>query len=212
MNKKLLLLILLLAAVLLGSSAAYNGLKDQVQPQTMATAPTTEPTQPTAAETTETEPQETTAETQSDEEEEAQPGPDFLVYDAQGEPVQFSDLRGKPVIINFWATWCGYCVEEMPDFQKVYEEYGDQIHFMMINVTDGYQETQEKAAAFIEKKGFTFPVYYDLDLSAANTYRVNAMPVTYLFDENGVFVAWQQGALNEEILRIGVDLLLETEE
>lgn len=204
-NKKLLLLIILLVAVLLASSFAYNRMKDQVEPQGMlAVTETTEP----AVEETEVsgETEETTAET------EMPVAPDFTVYDAEGNEVRLSDLRGKPVIINFWATWCGYCVQEMPDFQTVYEEYGDQIHFMMINVTDGYQETQEKAMDFIAQKGFTFPIYYDLKLEAGNAYGVNAMPVTYLLDEEGRFVAWQQGALNEKMLRTGVSLLLDTEE
>ena len=206
-NKKLLLLTVLLLAVLIGSSFAYNQMKDRVAPQGLAAVqtqpPQTEP-QPAEESVSGTQPQAEATEAAS--------APDFVVYDPDGNEVRLSDLRGKPVIVNFWATWCGYCVQEMPDFQAVYEEYGDQIHFMMINVTDGYQETREKAAAFIEEKGFTFPVYYDLDLNAAEAYQVNAMPVTYLFDENGAFVAWQQGALNEAILRTGVDLLLGTEE
>ena len=90
---------------------------------------------------------------------EAVMAPDFTVYDREGNAVNFSDFAGKPVVINFWATWCGYCVKEMPSFEKAYQEFGDEVVFMMINVTDGFQETKEAAAEFIEEKGYTFPVY-----------------------------------------------------
>ena len=204
-NKKLLLLTVLLLAVLIGSSFAYNQMKDRVAPQGLAAVQTQPPqTEPQPAEElvpgAGTQPQADATEAAS--------APDFVVYDADGNEVSLSDLRGKPVIVNFWATWCGYCVQEMPDFQAVYEEYGDQIHFMMINVTDGYQETQEKAMDFVAKNGLTLPIYYDLDLNAADTYRVNAMPVTYLFDENGTAVARQVGAVDEQILRSVIPVLL----
>lgn len=210
-NKKVLILAVLLVAVLLAASLGYDELKAQVEPQSMVTVATAAPAEPETEVTTQSAPEATSPEDSSQAETEQPPAPDLTVYDSEGNAVSLSDLRGKPVIINFWATWCGYCVQEMPDFQTVYEEYGDEIHFMMINVTDGYQETKEDAAAFIVEKGFTFPVYYDLDLSAANAYYVNAMPVTYLLDENGMFVAWQQGALNEQLLRSGVSMLLETQ-
>ena len=143
-------------------------------------------------------------------EEETQPQimPDFVVYDSEGNEARLSDFRGKPVIINFWATWCGYCVREMPDFQAAYEAHGDQIHFMMINVTDGYRETQADAEAFIAENGYTFPVYFDLNLDAGNAYYVNTMPTTYLLDAQGCFVAWKKGALSAAGLQKGVDMLL----
>ena len=57
---------------------------------------------------------------------EAVMAPDFTVFDGEGNPVSFSDFSGKPVVINFWATWCGYCVKEMPSFEKAFEEFGDE--------------------------------------------------------------------------------------
>ena len=134
--------------------------------------------------------------------------PGFTVYDPDGNAVTLESLRGKPVIINFWATWCGYCVMEMPDLQAAYEEFGDQIHFMMINVTDGFQETESVARTFVAGRGFTFPVYYDLDLSAANAYGVGSMPVTYFIDAEGMAVAYGRGALDAASLRQGIDMLL----
>jgi thiol-disulfide isomerase/thioredoxin len=134
--------------------------------------------------------------------------PGFTVYDVDGNAVTLESLRGKPVVLNFWATWCGYCVMEMPDFQEAYEEFGDRIHFMMVNVTDGYQETEAAARAFIAGQDFTFPVYYDLDLSAAMAYGISSMPQTFFIDAEGMAVAYAQGALDAASLRRGIGMLL----
>ena len=198
-------LALSLVALIAAAAFLYNTLKDraggqqlmavQPQPTEGTTVPTEAQTLPTEAQT---EPSETVDMT----------APGFTVYDTEGDAVTLESLRGKPVVLNFWATWCGYCVMEMPDFQTMHDTYGDEIHFMMVNVTDGYQETQAKAEAFIAEKGFTFPVYYDLELSASSAYGVNAMPVTYFIDENGDLVAYGQGALDAATLQQGIDMLL----
>ena len=97
-------------------------------------------------------------------EEELTPAPDFTVYDFQGNEVSLSDFRGKPVVLNFWASWCGPCKREMPDFESIYQELGEDVEFMMVNVTDGSRETRDSAAEFIAGEGYTFPVYYDSQL------------------------------------------------
>ena len=208
-------LVLALAIVALIASAGYlySTLKEVAAPDRIMSAPTdAQPTEGSAP-TEEQQPSESTVptETTAATEETARPeveAPGFTVYDPDGNAVTLESLRGKPVIINFWATWCGYCVMEMPDFQAAYEEFGDQIHFMMINVTDGYQETESVARAFISGRGFTFPVYYDLDLSAADAYGVSSMPVTYFIDAEGMAVAYGRGALDAASLRQGIDMLL----
>ena len=134
--------------------------------------------------------------------------PDFTVYDLEGNAHKLSDFRGKPVLLNFWASWCGPCQMEMPDFQKFYESHGDKVHFVIANLTDGQQETVESASAFIAEKGYTFPVYYDTDIDAAMKYGVNAVPVSYFIDAEGYFVAWAQGALSADMLQQGMDLVL----
>ena len=201
-------LVLALAIVALIASAGYlyTTLKAVAGPdQIMTASPTGSATVPSEAEGQATESTETA-------EPPRQPAPGFTVYNAEGEPVTLESLQGKPVILNFWATWCGYCVMEMPDFQAAYEEFGDQIHFMMVNVTDGYQETEATARAFIAGREFTFPVYYDLDLSAASAYGVDSMPVTFFIDAEGMAVAYGRGALDAASLRQGIDMLLgETE-
>ncbi len=178
-------------------------------------APTQAPVEETTAQTTveTTQAPETTAETTAAPEETTEPqkvmAPDFTVYDLEGNAHSLSDFRGKPVILNFWATWCGFCVQEMPEFQEVFEEYGTDIHFLMVNVTDGQSETVDKASAFLAEKGYTFPVYYDTELSATYAYGVNAMPVTYFIDAEGGAVAMGEGALDKTTLLRGVQMLLE---
>lgn len=197
-----LVLALSIVALIVAAGYLYTTLKDRAQPDRLMTVATGEtelpeitlPEEETSAPTEQTQPDMT--------------APGFTVYDAEGNEVTLESLRGKPVVLNFWATWCGYCVMEMPDFQEAYEEFGDRIHFMMVNVTDGYQETQETAEAFVAGKGFTFPVYYDLELSAASAYGVNAMPVTFFIDADGMAVAYGQGALDAASLRKGIDMLL----
>ncbi len=140
---------------------------------------------------------------------EAVMAPDFTVYDREGNRMSFSDFAGKPVVINFWATWCGYCVKEMPAFEKAYKEYGDEVVFMMINVTDGYQETKEKAEEFIDEKGYEFPVYYDLDLSAAGIYGASSLPATAFINAEGELVHGQLGMMSEESLYGFIEKILE---
>ena len=145
-------------------------------------------------------------------EQEAQPqaemAPDFTVYDREGTPVKLSDLRGKPVVVNFWATWCGYCVSEMPEFQQVWEELGEDVHFMMVNQTDGITETKEEAEAHLEEAGYTFPVYFDTELSASKAYSVRSLPVTYFIDAEGKGVAYAMGAIDTEVLKQGIQMVL----
>lgn len=187
---KLLIWILAFALVIAGASLLYNNLKGQVDLGGIATTPTVveDPTAETEAQRT--------------------PAPDFTVYDLDGNSHTLSEFKGKPVILNFWASWCGPCVSEMPEFQEFYNEYGEEIHFVLVNLTDGRQETVETASGFIAGQGYSFPVYFDTDIDAAMKYGVSAVPVSYFLDEEGCFVAWAQGALSADMLQQGVDMLL----
>ena len=191
---KLLIWVLAFAVVIAGASLLYNRLSGEVEMGGIATAPQ-------AAEYT--------GEAVSETEARGSEAPDFTVYDLEGNAHKLSDFRGKPVLLNFWASWCGPCQMEMPDFQKFYESHGDKVHFVIVNLTDGQQETVESASAFIAEQGYTFPVYYDTDIDAAMKYGVSAVPVSYFIDAEGYFVAWAQGALSADMLQQGMDLLLD---
>lgn len=135
--------------------------------------------------------------------------PDFTVVDDLGNKVKLSDFTGKGVVVNFWASWCGPCKSEMPTFDEAYGEYGDDIHFLMVNMTDGDRETVEVAKAFIASSGYSFPVYYDTALDAATTYSVYSIPTTYFVDSSGNLVASAKGAINRETLQKGIDMIKE---
>lgn len=107
--------------------------------------------------------------------------PDIRLFNARGEEVKLSDFRGKPVILNFWATWCGYCIQEMPDFEEAYKKYGNEIQFLIVNTDDGI----EKGEKYIKDKGYTFPTFYDLEFDAAITYGITGIPRTIALDKDG---------------------------
>ena len=136
--------------------------------------------------------------------------PDFTVYDLEGNEVKFSDRVGeKPIIINFWATWCGPCKSEMPHFEKAYREYGDRIDFMMINPADGVNDTKENVEKFLSETGYTFPVYYDLDLNAGRVYGITGFPTTILVTKDGFLLGYVPGAMNEATLYECIGILVE---
>ena len=186
---KIVLLVLVFVALILGANFLYRNLQDQVQMDTLATTQTEE----------------------ADTGEALDPAPDFTVYDIDGNAHKLSDFQGKPVVLNFWASWCGPCKSEMPEFEDAYLTYGNDVHFLVVNLTDGVQETVTSASEYIAQQGYTFPVYYDTDMDAAVKYGVSAVPVTYFIDAQGNFVAYGQGALTAAALQPGIDMLLGTE-
>lgn len=133
--------------------------------------------------------------------------PDFTVYTLDGQALSLAAMRGKPVVLNFWASWCPPCKEEMPDFESVFRELGDEVQFMMVNVTDGERETVEKGQAYVDAEGFTFPIFYDTDQDAAYQYGISSIPTTYFIDADGVVVAGSRGMIDEEVLRRGIEMI-----
>lgn len=200
-RKTLLLLVLAFAIVLAGAYLLYDRLGSQYAPDQLAVEST-----PVPADTAEsTADSGDTQQTAEDAEAQRTAAPDFTAYDADGNAVQLSDYFGKPLVLNFWASWCGPCKSEMPAFQQAYEQE-DGVQFLLVNMTGG-RETQADAEALLEEEGYTFPVLFDLDLDAAMTYGVAALPTTYFLDAEGNLVAWAQGAINEQTLQQGLDMI-----
>ena len=197
-NKTLIITALILILLITGAAVLYDLLGDSFRMDALATAPSeTEPS--------ETQPSETVEDTAEAPDYSA---PDFTVTDREGNPVKLSDFLGKPVILNFWASWCGPCKSEMPDFEQAYLEYGEEIHFLLVNLTDGGQETVESASSYVASQGYTFPIYFDTSYSAAMAYGVSGIPVTYFIDAQGDLVAWGQGALSAQALAKGIGMIL----
>ena len=158
----------------------------------------TEPTEPTEPE----EPTEST-EPEKPKKELTNPAPGFTVLDYEGNQVKLSDYIGKPIVLNFWATWCGYCKLEMPDFERARLENPDVL-FLMVNATDGEYETVELAKAYIEENGYGFEVVFDTMDQAQSAYGISAYPTTYFIDEVGNLVAYARGAISYNTLMDGI--------
>lgn len=135
----------------------------------------------------------------------------FTVYSSDGKRVELWNCIGKPIILNFWASWCGPCQSEMPEFEAAFKENPD-IMFMMVNVTTSSYETISSAKEFIDDSGYTFPVYYDIDGEAAERYGINAIPATFLIDKNGHLVASVTGSMGKEDMEECLSLLRGEEE
>ncbi len=111
---------------------------------------------------------------------------DFTVALLRGEPLKLSEQRGKPVMINFWATWCGPCREEMPAMERLYRGHRER-GFVLLAVS--VDTDASLVRPFLEQHKLTFPVALDSKMSLANAYRVRALPSSYLVDRDGNLAA-----------------------
>lgn len=138
---------------------------------------------------------------------EAVKAPDFTAVDAEGSEVALSSLLGKPVVLNFWASTCGPCKGEMPGFQSAYEQWGDRVSFVMVDIPGFNGETVDKAKAFLAENGYTFPVLFDVDGMASQRYGLSSIPRTFFLDADGSVVAQGSGALSEQALEEGLSMI-----
>lgn len=137
-----------------------------------------------------------------------EPDYDFTVINSAGDEVKPSQLRGKRVVINFWATWCHFCKKELPDLEKIYKKYGGDVEFMIINATDNVRETVEGAKSYIASKGYTFPLYFDTKSEALSAFKINAFPTTVLIDAEGRVVDRIVGAVDSGTLESKIKKLI----
>ena len=138
---------------------------------------------------------------------ESEPAADFTVTDDNGNAVNLSDFSGKPVVVNFWATWCPPCRAELPAFQEAYHTDGDTITFMMVNLTDGSNDTVDGVRQFISENDYDFPIYYDEAQSAATAYGVYSIPMTLFITSDGKLQNYHIGAMDSETLQSYLDQL-----
>jgi len=193
---------LALAALIFGATLAYDALSGSFAPQgTLGAGNPNSAPDGVVGSSSETAPQEEQIPDPS------KKAPDFTMADKAGNTVSLSDLEGKPVVLNFWASWCPPCKAEMPDFDKVYLELGDEVVFVMLNLADGQRETAESGLRFVSDEGFSFPVYFDTHGEGALAYSVRSIPTTVFIDRDGQVAATQMGAIDENTLRKGIELI-----
>lgn len=191
MNNKIKLIISIAIAVLVFVSIyfLYNNLSKNNAPQTQLMTPQSN-TQ--------------TDKNNSKDKQNKTKAPDFTVVDENDKEVKLSDYFGKPIVLNMWASWCGYCIDEMPYFQDAYESEKD-VQFIMLNMTSG--DNIYEARKVLRENNFTFPVLYDVKSEAAIAYGANALPMTFFIDKDGYVVTYASGALSKEALNKGIEMI-----
>lgn len=123
--------------------------------------------------------------------------PDFTLSTLDGGTLTLSDLRGKPVILNFWASWCGPCRVEIPALEAASQKAGSTAVIVGVDVL----ESPAVVEAFVAEMGMTYPIALDTSGEVSDLYRVQGFPTTYFIDAQGVIVEVYHGQLNEPLLR-----------
>jgi len=134
-----------------------------------------------------------------------EPAPNFTLKLLDGKDFHLSDHKGKPVLINFFASWCLPCREEMPVFEKIVHEYKPKgVVFLGIAIDD----TEEKMKDFVAKYGVTFPVGLDKTAAIQKSFGLYGIPTTYFIDKQGITNYSHSGSVTEELLQHELDKLL----
>ena len=120
--------------------------------------------------------------------------PEFTLPTLEGKSVSLSQLRGKPVLLNFWASWCQPCKVEMPYIQAVYEEVGEGLFILAINI----QETKPSVEDFMRREGLTFPIALDYEGKVAQNYGIKFIPSTFFIDQDGIIREVKVGAFKDK--------------
>ena len=135
--------------------------------------------------------------------------PDFRFTDGEGNTVHFDEFKGKPVVMNFWGTWCPYCVKEMDDFNQLVGEYGDKVNFLFLDVPGGTDETVETVEKFLADEGYSNIVsYYDSFTEGCYMFGLNSFPVTIYVDSYGYLYDAAIGMTNYDAVKEIVDSML----
>ncbi|MGM0508274.1 MAG: TlpA family protein disulfide reductase [Fusobacteriota bacterium] len=127
--------------------------------------------------------------------------PNFDYYNLMGVKINSQELEGKAIMLNFWATWCPPCREEMPSMQKLYEKYKNNDKFEIVAISVD-KDSSRKVSDFINKAGYTFPIYYDEKKKLSRDFLIRSIPTTYLINSNGIIVEKKIGAKDWENLDV----------
>ncbi len=140
--------------------------------------------------------------------------PNIVLQDQYGKKHNLADYKGKVVVINFWATWCGYCVREMPDFEKVYKEFGSNSKDVIIIGIAGPKSklnannvdvSKEEIIAFLKNKKITYPTLMDETGKTFADYGVRAFPTTYVINKKGFLEGYVSGAITADQLKKAIN-------
>lgn len=142
----------------------------------------------------------------SEEKQDLHPAPDFVLTDQYGNKHSLADYKGKTIFLNFWATWCGPCRNEMPEIQKIYEEtqQEEDSDLVVLGIAApgfGQEKSQEEVEAFLEENGYAYPVLMDTTGEVFMEYGISAYPTTFMVDRDGNLFGYIQGQLNEAMMR-----------
>lgn len=152
--------------------------------------------------------------------EEKLPAFDFELKDQYGNTHKLSDYKGKVVFLNFWATWCPPCREEMPHIEEIYKEYGYNKNNVVIlgaaspataENPSPQDESEEKIKAFLTKNNYTFPVVFDVKGEIFRNYYINAFPTTFMIDREGNIMGYVAGGLSKENMKKIIEMTLNNE-
>jgi cytochrome c biogenesis protein CcmG/thiol:disulfide interchange protein DsbE len=134
--------------------------------------------------------------------------PDFSLQTPDGQILNLAEFRGRPILINLWASWCPPCKAEMPDLEQVYKDYQSE-GFIILGVNATNQDDPGKAISFAKEYGLTFPILFDMDGKVSQLYQLQALPTSFFVDKNGVIQdVVIGGPMSAALLRIRVEQLL----
>jgi peroxiredoxin len=128
------------------------------------------------------------------------PAPAFELATLDGGQISLADLQGKPMVINFWATWCAPCRAEMPMLQSTWERYGEAVTVVGVDVDEAPAAVQ----AFVDELGLTFPIALDEGAEISGRYNVRGLPTTFFVDSSGIIRQIYPGELHSAILAEGI--------
>lgn len=131
--------------------------------------------------------------------------PDFSLETTDGQIIRLSELRGKTVVLNFWATWCPPCRAEMPTLERIAQEYADQ-DVILLGINLNFLDKAAEIQAFLEKYGITFPILLDRQGEVARLYEISALPTTFFIGPDGMIrYVVIGGPISEVTLRIQIE-------